>query len=176
MHAPAPRTELLLVFPDGAKRLVPESWTDAVPQEEAGPGTLGAATDLLALSVLISVKPVSTTASKSSRKRTISFAGIASGLTLIFAYLAVAVSAHWFPWQRDIPSIMMSLDSGQLSDASWNSNVVNMIDFLNDHESEVIHLNLTMQSEAGQLFSSKTFNNSNQFLYVKRNASPERQK
>ncbi len=23
--------ELLLVFPDGAKRLVPESWTDAVP-------------------------------------------------------------------------------------------------------------------------------------------------
>ena len=46
--------ELLLVFPDGAKRLVPESWTDAVPQEEAGPGTLGAATDLLALSVLIS--------------------------------------------------------------------------------------------------------------------------
>lgn len=46
--------ELLLVFPDGAKRLVPESWTDAVPREEAGPGTLGAATDLLALSVLIS--------------------------------------------------------------------------------------------------------------------------
>ena len=46
--------ELLLVFPGGAKRLVPESWTDAVPQGEAGPGTLGAATDLLGLSVLIS--------------------------------------------------------------------------------------------------------------------------
>jgi len=46
--------ELLLVFPDGAKRLVPESWTDAVPQGEAGPGTLGAATGLLALSVLVS--------------------------------------------------------------------------------------------------------------------------
>ena len=46
--------ELLLVFPDGSKRLVPESWTDAVPREEAGPGTLGTAADLLALSVLIS--------------------------------------------------------------------------------------------------------------------------
>ena len=47
--------ELLLVFPDGAKRLLPESWTDAVPREEAeAPGTLGAAPDLLALAVLIS--------------------------------------------------------------------------------------------------------------------------
>jgi hypothetical protein len=45
--------ELLLVFPDGAKRLVPESWTDAVPQEGNEPGTLGTAADLLALSVLI---------------------------------------------------------------------------------------------------------------------------
>jgi hypothetical protein len=44
--------ELLLVFPDCSKRLVPESWTDAMPQPDAGPGTLGAATDLLALSVL----------------------------------------------------------------------------------------------------------------------------
>jgi hypothetical protein len=51
--------ELLLVFPDGAKRLVPESWTDAVPQEGNEPGTLGAAADLLALSVLISALPAS---------------------------------------------------------------------------------------------------------------------
>lgn len=41
-----------------------------------------------------------------------------------------------------------------------------MIDFLNDQKTKVIHLNLTMHSYTGQLFSSQTFSHSNQFLYV----------
>jgi hypothetical protein len=41
-----------------------------------------------------------------------------------------------------------------------------MIDFLNDHKTKAVHLNLIMQSETGKLFSSQTFNHSNQFLYV----------
>ena len=46
--------ELLVVLPDGSKRLVPESWTDAAPPAGDGPGTLGTAADLLSLSVLVS--------------------------------------------------------------------------------------------------------------------------
>ena len=50
--------ELLVVLPDGSKRLVPASWTDldhaAGAQAGDGPGTLGAVADLLDLSVLVS--------------------------------------------------------------------------------------------------------------------------
>ena len=50
--------ELLVVLPDGSKRLVPASWTDLEPAAgaEAGdrPGTLGSVADLLGLSVLVS--------------------------------------------------------------------------------------------------------------------------
>jgi Family of unknown function (DUF5372) len=46
--------ELLVVLPDGSKRLVPASWTDAAPGGGSAPGTLGAAADLLGLSVLVS--------------------------------------------------------------------------------------------------------------------------
>ncbi len=50
--------ELLVVLPDGSKRLVPASWTDldpaAGPAAGDGPGTLGSAADLLGLSVLVS--------------------------------------------------------------------------------------------------------------------------
>ena len=50
--------ELLVVLPDGSKRLVPASWTDLDPAAGAqagdGPGTLGAVSDLLDLSVLVS--------------------------------------------------------------------------------------------------------------------------
>jgi hypothetical protein len=110
-------------------------------------------------------RPASPNVSRSSRIK-ISFAAIASGLTIILSYLAIAVSAHWFPWQISIPSISLNLYSGALSDASWNSDVVGMINFLNDHKSEDIHLNLIMQSETRQLFSGRTFSNSNEFLYV----------
>ena len=45
-HAPARGPELLVVLPDGSKRLVPASWTDVDPAAGAqagdGPGTLGA--------------------------------------------------------------------------------------------------------------------------------------
>jgi hypothetical protein len=109
--------------------------------------------------------PASSEVRRSSRSK-ISFTAIASGLTLVFAYLAVAVSAHWFPWQTSSPSIALNLNSGQLSNASWNSNVVDMIDFLDNRKAEVVHLHLVMQSETGQLFSSRTFSYSNQFLYV----------
>ena len=50
--------ELLVVLPDGSKRLVPASWTDldhdTGAQAGDGPGTLGAVADLLDLSVLVS--------------------------------------------------------------------------------------------------------------------------
>ena len=110
------------------------------------------------------VKPVTPKASTSSRRK-ISLAGIASGLTLILAYMAVAVNAHWFPWQTSIASITLNLDSGLLSDASWNSNVEDLMDFLNSHKMEVVHLNLIMHSNS-ELFSAQTFSYSNRFLYV----------
>ena len=50
--------ELLVVLPDGSKRLIPAAWTDLEPapggEGRDGPGTLGAAADLLDLSVLVS--------------------------------------------------------------------------------------------------------------------------
>jgi len=50
--------ELLVVLPDGSKRLIPAAWTDLEPASGGdgsdGPGTLGAAADLLDLSVLVS--------------------------------------------------------------------------------------------------------------------------
>ena len=50
--------ELLVVLPDGSKRLIPAAWTDPEPpagrDSGDGPGTLGAVADLLGLSVLVS--------------------------------------------------------------------------------------------------------------------------
>jgi len=50
--------ELLVVLPDGSKRLVPASWTDLEPSVggdgNGGLAALGAAADLLGLSVLVS--------------------------------------------------------------------------------------------------------------------------
>jgi Family of unknown function (DUF5372) len=50
--------ELLVVLPDGSKRLIPAAWTDleTPPGRDGsdGPGTLGSAADLLGLSVLVS--------------------------------------------------------------------------------------------------------------------------
>jgi hypothetical protein len=51
-------TELLVVLPDGSKRMIPAAWTDAAPasgQDGCGPAaTLGAVSDLLAACVLVS--------------------------------------------------------------------------------------------------------------------------
>jgi Family of unknown function (DUF5372) len=50
--------ELLVVLPDGSKRLIPAAWTDLVSPPagagDDGPATLGAIADLLGLSVLVS--------------------------------------------------------------------------------------------------------------------------
>ena len=51
--------ELLVVLPDGSKRLVPAAWTDlerppGIPDAGGGPATLGSVPDLLGLSVLVS--------------------------------------------------------------------------------------------------------------------------
>jgi hypothetical protein len=50
--------ELLVVLPDGSKRLIPAAWTDLEPAPGGdgsdGPAALGAAADLLGLSVLVS--------------------------------------------------------------------------------------------------------------------------
>src|SRR5436190_24396393 len=50
--------ELLVVLPDGSKRLIPAAWTDLEPAPGGdgsdGPGTLGSAADLLGLCVLVS--------------------------------------------------------------------------------------------------------------------------
>ena len=50
--------ELLVVLPDGSKRLIPVAWTDleSPPGGDGsdGPGTLGSPADLLSLSVLVS--------------------------------------------------------------------------------------------------------------------------
>jgi hypothetical protein len=51
------RVELLLVLPDGSKRLIPRAWTDAEPDMPDTPCgqavTLGALTDLLATCVVV---------------------------------------------------------------------------------------------------------------------------
>ena len=50
--------ELLVVLPDGSRRLIPAAWTDleSQPAGDSGdaPGTLGTVADLLELSVLVS--------------------------------------------------------------------------------------------------------------------------
>src|SRR5215510_8697618 len=50
--------ELLVVLPDGSKRLIPAAWTDLEPAPGGdgsdGPAALGAAADLLGLCVLVS--------------------------------------------------------------------------------------------------------------------------
>ena len=53
------RLELLVVLPDGSKRLIPAAWTEPGATTAArtagdGPGTLGTVADLLGLSVLVS--------------------------------------------------------------------------------------------------------------------------
>src|SRR6266511_2046010 len=46
--------ELLVVLPDGSKRMIPLSWTDAQPAGECdGAATLGGLGDLLAACVLV---------------------------------------------------------------------------------------------------------------------------
>jgi len=48
--------ELLVVLPDGSKRLIPAAWTDLEQPAAAGDdaaGTLGSVPDLLQLSVLV---------------------------------------------------------------------------------------------------------------------------
>jgi hypothetical protein len=48
-------TELLVVLPDGSKRLIPQAWTDAAADAAAGreAATLGMVSDLLAACVLV---------------------------------------------------------------------------------------------------------------------------
>jgi len=50
--------ELLVVLPDGSRRLIPAAWTDLEPAPggdgSGGRGTLGSAADLLGLTVLVS--------------------------------------------------------------------------------------------------------------------------
>jgi hypothetical protein len=47
--------ELLVVLPDGSKRMIPQAWTDAQPAGECdGAATLGGLADLLAACVLVS--------------------------------------------------------------------------------------------------------------------------
>jgi hypothetical protein len=49
------RLELLLVLPDGSKRLIPQAWTDQADDGAAGDGvaTLGTVADLLATAALV---------------------------------------------------------------------------------------------------------------------------
>ena len=53
------RLELMLVLPDGSKRLIPAECTSQHDDPDPGPGTgtLGRTADLLALSVLVSAFP-----------------------------------------------------------------------------------------------------------------------
>jgi Family of unknown function (DUF5372) len=49
------QAELLVVLPDGSKRMIPQTWTDAEPTGETdAAATLGALGDLLAACVLVS--------------------------------------------------------------------------------------------------------------------------
>jgi hypothetical protein len=48
------RLELLLVLPDGSKRLIPAEWTSQHADGGADAGTVGSVADLLAASVLVS--------------------------------------------------------------------------------------------------------------------------
>jgi hypothetical protein len=64
--------------------------------------------------------------------------------TLVFAYLAVAISAHWFPWeQAKIPSIAMDLEPGQ-SHASRYSAINTLTNFLTSNYTNVTRLNVTL--------------------------------
>jgi hypothetical protein len=91
---------------------------------------------------------------------------LVSALTLVFAYLAVAVNAHWFPWQTNVPTLTLNLVSGEGSGASWSSDLADITEFLSQHHTELVHLDLTMMSETGGLYSSRIFANAAQFLYV----------
>lgn len=71
---------------------------------------------------------------------------LASVLTLVLAYLAVAVTAHWFPWQTNIPAVTLYLAPGQESNSAWEASVNELIDFLNDHHARTVHLHLIMQN------------------------------
>jgi hypothetical protein len=65
-------------------------------------------------------------------------------LTLIFAYLAVAVNAHWYPWQINIPSITLYLDVYGQSRSDWYSDVNRLTNFLTNKYTSVVYLNITM--------------------------------
>src|SRR5690242_1228792 len=52
--------------------------------------------------------------------------------TLAFAYLAVAVSAHWFPWEIKVPSTVVNLELPQ-SHASRLLAVNNLTNFLTEN-------------------------------------------
>ena len=71
-----------------------------------------------------------------------SVVGVVAALaTLVFAYLAVAVNAHWFPWETKIPSVTMNLDGKEPHD-TWYSMVNQLINFFNFNYARSTHLNL----------------------------------
>jgi len=78
-----------------------------------------------------------------------SVAGISAALaTLILAYLAVAVSAHWFPWETRIPSVAVELNSKQ-SQGKWNSAINALTNFLTSNYTHIAHLNLELNNFTG---------------------------
>jgi hypothetical protein len=92
--------------------------------------------------------------------------------TLVFAYLAVAENAHWFPWQIDTPSISADLVSGAQSASSWLNKIINLTTFLQKNNLQIVHLKLDMQSYNNQLFSSLIFGTAAQYIYVKEKPPP----
>jgi hypothetical protein len=73
-----------------------------------------------------------------------SVAGVIGALaTLVFAYLAVAVSAHWFPWENKTSSIVLDLNSRQ-SYKEWHFTINMLTNFLSSNYTHVTHLNLDL--------------------------------
>ena len=72
---------------------------------------------------------------------------VTAGATLVLAYLAVAVNAHWFPWQAHIPSITLELDPSG-SHSGWYSEVNSLTDFLDSNYTHTVYLNLILDNFA----------------------------
>ena len=99
---------------------------------------------------------------------------IATVLALAFAYLAVAVSAHWFPWHQPqpkprLPSMTAVFTRGALPNSVWNAHVYRLMNFLSREYTKVVRLDLTFNAKGYHynIFTPKRLDTSTQFLYVK---------
>jgi hypothetical protein len=84
---------------------------------------------------------------------------IGTVLTLVLTYLAVAVSAHWFPWHEPthrpgVPSFSLDFDRGGQSNSKWNSQIARFSDRLSSEHTRVVKLDLTFEAKQNPVAST----------------------